>query len=120
VSRYDDPRRSPAAPDGYRHDPRRGTRVTLDTVISEYPNGVYAGAIAEAYDVLSPADAYATIACLLRNRAAVDEYLRGNERQGEELRRRYESMPENQAWSQRINRRRELMRVPGGSSGTPG
>jgi uncharacterized protein (DUF433 family) len=79
-----------------------GTRVTLDTVIGEYLNGMSAEAIVESYDVLSLADVYATIAYYLRNRSSVDKYLLENERQGEELRRQIESMPENQALRQRI------------------
>ena len=74
-----------------------GTRVTLETVLGEYLNGASPEAIAEAYDTLTLADVYATIAYYLRHRAKVDEYLRESERQGEELRRQTESMPGNQA-----------------------
>jgi uncharacterized protein (DUF433 family) len=79
-----------------------GTRVTLETVVGEYLDGASAEAIAEAYDALSLADVYATIAYYLRHRIALDEYLRESERQGGELRRRIESTPENQALRKRI------------------
>lgn len=44
------------------------TRVTLDTVIGEYLNGASAEVIAGAYNTLSLADVYASIAYYLRHR----------------------------------------------------
>ena len=79
-----------------------GTRVTLEIVVGEYLDGASPEVIAEAYDALSLADVYATIAYYLRHRAALDDYLRESDRQGEELQRRVESTPENRALRKRI------------------
>ena len=51
------------------------TRVTLQTVIGAFQDGLSAEGIVAKYPSLSLADAYATIAYYLRHRGEVDEYL---------------------------------------------
>jgi uncharacterized protein (DUF433 family) len=65
----------------------RGTRVTLDTIISAYLDGDTAEEIAEQYPTLALADIYAVISFYLRNRRQVDDYLAQREEQREAIRR---------------------------------
>ena len=67
------------------------SRVSLDTVIGEYQNGLSPEEIVRAYDSLDLADAYAAIAFYLRNREKVDAYLAEGERRAEESRAYFES-----------------------------
>ncbi len=51
------------------------TRVTLDTVVAAFRDGLSAEAIVEQYPVLALGDAYAAIAYYLRHQADVSAYL---------------------------------------------
>lgn len=52
-----------------------GTRVTLDTVVEAFLEGLTAEEIAQQYPVLELADIYAAISHYLRNRESIDIYL---------------------------------------------
>lgn len=65
----------------------RGTRVTLDTIISAYLDGDTAEEILEQYPTLALADVYAVISYYLRNRLQVDDYLTQRQEQRESIRR---------------------------------
>ncbi len=54
-----------------------GTRITLDLVVHEYDAGSSAEDLVLRYPSVSLSDAYAVIAFVLRERAAVDAYLAG-------------------------------------------
>jgi uncharacterized protein (DUF433 family) len=52
-----------------------GTRVSLETVVAAFDSGATAEEIVQRYPSLELAAAYAVIAYVLGNRAAVDAYL---------------------------------------------
>lgn len=54
-----------------------GTRVTLDTVVAAFRDGMTAEAIVEQYPSLGLADIYLVIGCFLSHQAEVDAYLEG-------------------------------------------
>jgi len=64
-----------------------GTRVTLDTVVECYGEGLTAEAIAEQYPAISLGDIYATLAYYLRHKDAVEEYLAHRRQTGDVIRR---------------------------------
>jgi uncharacterized protein (DUF433 family) len=68
-----------------------GTRVTLETVVQAFKRGASAEDIVEAYPSLHLADVYAVISHYLRHRSKVDEYLRQQEREAEEVWREMEA-----------------------------
>lgn len=68
-----------------------GTRVTLDSVIWEFNQGASAEEIVDAYPSLRLADVYAVIGHYLRHRSEVEEYLRQQEREADEVRQEIEA-----------------------------
>jgi uncharacterized protein (DUF433 family) len=68
-----------------------GTRVTLDTLVGTYEQGRSAEQIAESFPTLDLADIHAVLSFYLRNREDVEAYLREQERQAADVRRRYEA-----------------------------
>lgn len=64
----------------------RGSRVTLDTVVSAFAEGATAEEIVHQYPTLALADVYAVIAYYLQQRAAVDAYLAERQRQAAAIR----------------------------------
>jgi uncharacterized protein (DUF433 family) len=68
-----------------------GTRVTLDTVVTAFREGVSAEAIADQYPTLDLADVYAAIAYYLRHRTDVEDYLARAREQAERVRRENEA-----------------------------
>ncbi|MDX6694316.1 MAG: hypothetical protein QOF02_1919 [Blastocatellia bacterium] len=71
------------------------TRVSLDSVVHHYKLGASAEQIAQSF-ALDLADVYATIAYYLNHEEAVEEYLREQEAQGDEVQRKIESDPQYQ------------------------
>jgi uncharacterized protein (DUF433 family) len=67
------------------------TRLLLDLVVRAHLAGESPEAIADTYDVVTPADVYAVVAYYLRHKPAVDAYLADRERQAEDIRRRIEA-----------------------------
>ena len=67
------------------------TRVLLDVVLNEFDNGATPEEIVECYEGLDLADLYAALGYCLRNRAAVDAYLRRREAEAGSLRRTIEA-----------------------------
>ncbi len=74
-----------------------GSRVTLDSIVHHFHLGATAEEIAESFAPLSLADVYAAITYYLTHRAAVAEYLRRREREGDAMQFRFESDPQYQA-----------------------
>ena len=66
------------------------TRVSLDTVVYHFNNGLDAAEIQDQYDSMSLAQVHAAIAYYLHNKAEVDEYLADQEIRQEETRKRIE------------------------------
>ena len=80
------------------------TRVTLDTLVGAYKRGLSAELIVEHFPAVSLADTYASIAYYLQHQAEVDEYLRKNAVQGEQIRRENEARFDNSALHARLLR----------------
>lgn len=66
------------------------TRVSLDTVVTEWLQGATPEQIIQDYDTLSLADINAVIAYYLSHRGEVDAYLEESRRLADEARRRDE------------------------------
>jgi uncharacterized protein (DUF433 family) len=80
----------------------RGTRVTLESVISVFKAGMTVEGIVDAFPTIELADAYAVISYYLRHRPAVEAYL--TEQQSEADRKIAEATakPEYQARRERL------------------
>jgi len=86
------------------------TRVTLDTVIGTYNDGVDPKEIVERYPSLQLADIYATIAYYPRHRDDVDRYLEQRELQAERIGREVQRRSGQQGLKERLLERRAAMR----------
>lgn len=67
------------------------SRITLDTLVHEYENGLDPEGIVNAYPTLHLADVYAVIAYYLRHQDEVNQYLSKRQAEAAELRRDIES-----------------------------
>jgi uncharacterized protein (DUF433 family) len=63
-----------------------GTRVTLDTVVAVFNQGVTAEEIVYRYPSLNLADVYATIAFYLKHQSEVEAYLQQRQQRSQEIR----------------------------------
>jgi uncharacterized protein (DUF433 family) len=70
----------------------RGTRVTLETVLSAFADGATAEEIAQRYPSISLADAYQVIGYCLRHASELDPYLKRRRQDIRETRRSNESI----------------------------
>jgi uncharacterized protein (DUF433 family) len=77
--------------------PISDSRVSLDSVLHYFKLGVSAEQIALSFPSLKLADIYAAIAYYLNHRDGIEEYLRHQEAEADELQRQRESDPERQA-----------------------
>lgn len=68
------------------------TRVTLDTVVAAFRDGLTAEEIAEQYPSLSLSQVYAVIAYYLDHQVEVDFYLAARERRAQEVRQANERL----------------------------
>lgn len=68
-----------------------GTRVTLDTVVAAFDEGLTAEEIVQQYPSLTLADAYAAITYYLRHRETVEAYLAERRQHAEAVRRENEA-----------------------------
>ncbi|TAE60994.1 MAG: DUF433 domain-containing protein [Nostocales cyanobacterium] len=69
----------------------RNSRVTLDTIVAVFNQGVTAEEIAYRYPSLMLADVYAAIAFYLHHQEDVDSYLKQRQQQKQEVRQINES-----------------------------
>ena len=67
------------------------TRVTLDTVVAAFRDGLTAEAIVEQYPALDLADTYLVIGYFLRHQAEVDAYLSRRQQLADEVRTQNEA-----------------------------
>lgn len=67
------------------------TRVTLDTVVAAFHDGLTAEAMVEQYPSLSLDAVYSVIGYYLRHQAQVEAYLRGRELQVAQVRKENEA-----------------------------
>ena len=65
--------------------------MTLDTIVGSYEQGESPEQIAASFPTLELADIHAVLSFYLRHREDVEAYLREQERQAAEIRRRYEA-----------------------------
>lgn len=68
-----------------------GTRVTLDTIVAAFEEGLSAEEIVQQYPSLPLADVYAVISDYLHQRPEVEAYLRQRQQQADEVRRQNEA-----------------------------
>ena len=67
------------------------TRVTLDTVVFAFQEGLSAEEIVQQYPTLDLGDVYAVISYYLKRRFEVDRYLAERQSEAEEIRRQNEA-----------------------------
>jgi uncharacterized protein (DUF433 family) len=67
------------------------TRISLDLVVRQYENGMTPEDMVRAYDTLVLADVYAVIAYYLRNREAVEAYIKRREEDAAALKAKIEA-----------------------------
>lgn len=72
-----------------------GTRVSLDSIVHHYKLGASAEQIAQSF-ALDLASVYAAVAYYLNHQETVEEYLREQEAQGDEVQTKIESDPQYQ------------------------
>ena len=68
-----------------------GTRVTLDTIVAAFREGLTAEEIVSQYPSLRLADVYQVIGYFLDHQAEVDAYLQGRQQRAAEIRRENET-----------------------------
>ncbi len=67
------------------------TRVTLDTIVSAFNDGLSAEEIAQQYPSIPLADVYYVIGYYLKRSAEVETYLNSRQQQAEQVRKQNES-----------------------------
>jgi uncharacterized protein (DUF433 family) len=87
-----------------------GTRVTLDTIVSFFNQGLSAEGIHAKFPSVSLADIYLTVGYYLRYRADVEAYLCEREQLGAEVRRENEARFDPHGVRERLLARREELR----------
>jgi uncharacterized protein (DUF433 family) len=70
------------------------SRVSLDSVVHHFKLGASAEQIAHKFPTLDLADVYATITYYLNHEETIEEYLRQQEAEGDEVQRKIESDPQ--------------------------
>jgi uncharacterized protein (DUF433 family) len=84
-----------------------GTRVLLERVVHAFEDGATPEGIVESYDTLQLADVYAVLSWYLRNKPAVEDYLRRRAEEAEASRRTIEAkQPDRAALRARLMARR--------------
>jgi uncharacterized protein (DUF433 family) len=78
------------------------TRVTLDTVVSVFNQGMTAEEIVYRYPSLKLADVYATISFYLNHQQEVEEYLQQRQSQAHEIRKTNETRFDTQGLRNRL------------------
>lgn len=81
------------------------SRVSLDSVVHQYKLGASAEQIAQKFPALDLADVYAAITYYLNHRETVEEYLRQQEAEGDEVQKKIESDPQYQKASAELRAR---------------
>lgn len=86
-----------------------GSRISLDSIVSQFKLGATAEQIQEDFPSLTLREIYGAIYYYLDREAAVEEYLRQQEQAAAETRRVIDSRPDSVALRQRIHARRQQM-----------
>src|SRR5437867_12577504 len=75
----------------------KGSRVSLDSIVHHFNLGATAEQIVQSFPSLSLGDIYAAIAYYLAHREAVEEYLKQQEAEADDLQQQMESDPKYQS-----------------------
>jgi uncharacterized protein (DUF433 family) len=81
------------------------SRVSLDSVVQHYKLGASAEQIVQKFPALELADVYAAISYYLNHEETVEEYLRQQEAEGDEVQKGIESDPQQQKNSTELRAR---------------
>ena len=84
-----------------------GTRVTLDTLVEAFHEGLTAEEMAQQYPSVALADIYAVIGYYLRRRTEVEAYLEERRRKAREVREWNEARTDPQGIRERLLARRQ-------------
>ena len=82
-----------------------GPRVPIDTIIHHVKLGATPEEIGYKYPSLKLVDGYGAIYCYLVHRREVEEYMRGQEAQADQIQQRIEADPQYQHWRAEIRQR---------------
>jgi uncharacterized protein (DUF433 family) len=86
-----------------------GARLPLERIVEHYKAGDTPEQIVDAYDILRLSDVYTIIGYYLDHKEAVEEYLREQEEDAEEIRRMIEkAMPPRPGFREELLRRKAL------------
>ena len=88
------------------------TRVTLDTVVEAFNEGLTAEEISQQYPVLNLADVYAVLGYYLRHRDSVNAYLEDRSRSATAIRKKIEAEFPSVGFRQRLLARRHERQFP--------
>lgn len=78
------------------------TRVTLDTVVAAFKQGMTAEEIVYRYPSLKLVEVYATIAFYLNHQSEVEEYLQQRQQKGQQVRQMNETKFDSQELRKRL------------------
>ncbi len=78
------------------------TRITLDTVVTLFKQGLTAEEIVYRYPSLKLSDVYATIAFYLNHQPEVENYLQQRQQQAQEVRKMNQMRFDTQGWRERL------------------
>jgi uncharacterized protein (DUF433 family) len=81
------------------------SRVSLDSVVQHYKLGATAEQIVQKFPALDLADVYASITYYLNHEDAIEEYLRRQDAEGDEVQKKIESDPQYQKASANLRAR---------------
>jgi uncharacterized protein (DUF433 family) len=81
------------------------SRVSLDSVVQHYKLGATAEQIVQKFPTLDLADVYASITYYLNHEDAIEEYLRRQDAEGDEVQKKIESDPQYQKASANLRAR---------------
>jgi uncharacterized protein (DUF433 family) len=94
------------------------TRVLLDVILHEFDSGATPEEIVDCYEGLELADVYSVLGYCLRNRTAINEYLRQREVEADAIRRTIEAdQPSRSNLRARLLARQTAKRNGNGSHG---
>jgi len=85
-----------------------GTRVTLDTVVEAFREGLTPEEIQQQYPALDLPHVYSAVTYYLHHRSEVDEYLQARARRRDEIRREAEALFDRRGiWDRLLARARD-------------
>ncbi|HTU19404.1 MAG TPA: DUF433 domain-containing protein [Gemmataceae bacterium] len=95
-----------------------GTRIPLERVVESYKDGATPEEIVDSFDTLRLSDVYTLIGYYLDHREEVEQYLREQEEDAEEIRRMIEAaQPPRPGFKEELLRRKALLEKGNASTG---